>query len=596
MAECDGTTELDTCPYVNGARRPTAKFPSDLVGVPAALRSGTNPCNLASLHLSSVRAVVAGVLIASCSSPVCRPEFVEQAGRCVAREPIEPQCEPACSPTAHQVCNGDTEPPSCVCAPGYSGIPCTWTGILEDPGFEDQDAWTLSRGATVLPFERGSIDDGIAFFAPSVACNAGAVSQTIEMPAYEVAEPLVAEVTYRAQGLDGLSLLFNRSWSQLPETFDDAWRTERVCLGEAAYGGPVLVQIGSGEQNLSCFDQPEGDIEVDHVAIVVADPGECPAPGEVLNGAGEESGGWQFETTSTAEAGIVEGIGRLGTSGIRMAREGSARAAASTKLSVPSSKSLKSPALRFWWRGTSGSPFRFEIGRFEGVALGAFPLDTAIGNGSDRNFVYCLPPWTHGNVVDLIFKFALGTSAELTELVIDDVEIISDDSCGTSTDLLDPGFEAGPNRIMGVTIFEPSEEASIVLRREPSLANTGDGVLELWYSNESAVMWFETWVLVPESNGDEGPAAVFWSNVPAINEKPIRSVLGRAAVNPADLQVGGGWVRNEVCLFPEWLGRWFRLQLRLGDFATAGTAPVNPPIRIYIDDLELTTSSACPSE
>jgi hypothetical protein len=475
-----------------------------------------------------------------------------------------------------------------------------------DPGFQNPDAWTVSpRGGAILPDERFTpTDDGIAFFAPSVACNAGVVSQMVEMPSYEVAEAFAAEVTYKAQGLLGWSLGFNRAWTQLRETSDDLWRTERVCLGEAAYGGPVLVQTGSTEQHPSCFDEPQGDIQVDHVAIVVADPGECPAPGEVLNGDAEEdqgsqcdatSTGWRCETTSTAEAGLVEGAGRGGTAGIRIAREGSARAAAWTKLSVPSSESLPSPALRFWWKGTSGAPFRFEIGRFEGVGQGAFPLDTAIGSGSDENFVYCLPPWTHGNVVDLIFKFALGTSTELNELVIDDVEIVSDESCGATTDLLDPGFEAGPNEIMGVTIFDPFE-ATATLRTEPSLARTGEGALELSYFSESAVMWFETWVFVPESNGDEGPAAFFWSNVPSANEKEIKSVLGRAAVDPRDLQPGGGWRRNRVCLFPEWSGRWFRLQLRLGDFATAGTAPVDPPIRIYIDDFELTTDDGCRSD
>lgn len=107
---------------------------------------------------------------------------------------------------------------------------------------------------------------------------------------------------------------------------------------------------------------------------------------------------------------------------------------------------------------------------------------------------------------------------------------------------------------------------------------------------------FETWVLVPESNGNGGPAAVFWFNVLSVNDKPIRSVLGRAAVNPADLRVSGGWQRNEVCLFPEWSGRWFRLQLRLGDIPPLGDSPVDPPIRIYVDDFELTTSLACRSD
>jgi hypothetical protein len=108
-------------------------------------------------------------------------------------------------------------------------------------------------------------------------------------------------------------------------------------------------------------------------------------------------------------------------------------------------------------------------------------------------------------------------------------------------------------------------------------------------------MFLETWVLVPESDGNDGPAIRFWSNVPETNEKPIRSVLGRAAVNPADLQVGGGWVRNETCLPPRWSGRWYRFQWRLGEAPPIGDLPIVPPIRIYIDDLELTTSSACPA-
>ncbi|KPK16965.1 MAG: hypothetical protein AMJ62_03545 [Myxococcales bacterium SG8_38] len=563
--------------------------------------SGTNAYKLPALRPHLLRAVVAGVLIASCSSPVCRPELVEQVGRCVPVEVTEKQCQPPCSATAHEVCDGDTELPSCICAPGYEGDPCTWKGVLDDPGFEDQAAWALSRGATVLPFERGSIDDGIAFFAPSVACNAGAVSQTVQMPSYEVGEPLVAEVTYRAQGLYGLSLGFDRAWTQLEATTDDAWRTERVCLGEAAYGGVVTVRLGSREQHFSCFTEPEGDIQVDRLDILLAEPGECPAPGEVLNGTGDEGGGgWQLETTGAAVAELAEGVGRGGTSAVRLAREGSERAVAWTTLSVPSSESLQSPALRFWWRGTSGLPFKFQIGRYDqigGSGTGSHSLDDVFGTGSDVNYLYCLPPWTHGNVVELIFTTLVNGSLDPSELVIDDVEIVSDARCGVSTDVLDPGFEAGPTRIMGVTHWiTHSQLAMATLRTEPSLSRTGDGVLELSYWNEEAILFLETWVLVPESNGEEGPAVVFWSNVPAFNEKPIRSVLGRAAVNPADLPVGGGWRRNEVCLFPEWSGRWFRFQWRLGDFAPIGTAPVEPPIRVYIDDLELTTSSACRAE
>jgi len=597
--------DLGPCPYVNGAPWTEAEFLSEPVRFPATLHYGADAYNLGALRLYSLRAVAAGVLIASCSSPVCRPGLVEQTGRCVAGDEIPKPCEPACSPAAHELCDGDIESPSCICAPGYSGIPCTWTGVLNDPGFQDQGAWTLSRGATVLESQRDtSIDDGFARVERSAACDAGAVSQTMQMPTYEVGEPLVAEVTYRAQDLYGLALSFNRSQTEFGPTSDNAWRVkERVCLGESAYGGDVTVQLSAPEQHPSCFSVEEGQLDVDRLDIVPAEPGECPAPGEVLNGTGDIGGGWQFETEGAGIAELAEGVGREGTPGVRLAIEAGDRAVAWTKASVPSPESLQSPALRFWWRGTSGLPFKFQIGRYDtvGSETGALPLDDVYGNGSDVNYLYCLPPWTHGNVVDLIFRPLLDSSSTdgPSELVIDDVEIISEARCGTSTDLLDPGFDAGPSRIMGVKNFTPYTAA--ILRTEPLLSRTGDGgVLELSYSNEGALMFVETWVFVPESNENEGPAIVFWSKVPAdddsINELPIRSVKGRAAVDPDDLQVGGGWVRNRRCLFPEWSGRWFRFQWRLGNFPPIGDAPIDPPIRIYIDDLELTTDTACRSE
>ncbi len=569
-----------------------------------ALQFSADACNLASLLRCSIRVVVGGILVASCSAwPVCRPELVEQEGRCVAKEAPALQCEPACSATLHEVCDDDAESPSCVCAPGYGGNPCEWGGVLKDRGFQDQDAWTLSGGANVNQFETDvSVDRGFAEIERSAACNAGAVSQTVQMPSYEAGEPLVAEVTYRSHGLYGLALGFNRAWTQfeptsLEPTPDDVWRTERVCLGEAAYGGAVTVQLSAPEQHFSCFDEPEGEINVDRLDIVPADPGECPAPGEVPNGAADVGeGGWQFETEGAAVAELAGGVGRNASSGVRLASDGFDLAFAWSKLSIPSSESLQSPAIRFWWRGTNGRPFRFYLGRYDriGSGTGRLPLDVVYGNGTEVNYVYCLPPWTHGNVVDLIFRTWADGSTSPRELVIDDVELVSDARCGTSTDLLDPGFDAGPAQIMGVTHFTPYSSAT--LRTEPSLSRTEDGgVLELSYWSEEAVMYLETWALVPESNGDDGPALTFWSKIPASNKKPFWSVKGRAAVDPAFLPAGGGWQQSDpICIPPEWSGRWYRLQWRLGDNPPMGTLQIDP-VRIYIDDLELTTDAACPS-
>ena len=549
------------------------------------------------------------VLFAGCSAPVCRQELVAQTGRCVPKE--RPVCEPACSAALHQVCDNDEESPTCICAPGYEGNPCAWTGVLEDPGFQKQSAWTLSGGANVLERGTGPIDLGFAQLEETAACFAGAVSQTVQMPSYEAGEPLVAELTYRARGLYGLALGFNRAETQLPQTENpsttgDVWRTERICLGEAAYGGAVTVRLSAPEQHFSCFDEGEGIIEVDRLDIVLADSGECPAPGQVLNGTAEVAGGgWRFETTGVGIAELAEDVGREASAGVRLVSEFASAAVAWTRLSVPTSESLPSPALRFWWQGTTERLFQFRIGRQNdiGNTTGNFPLEEVWGNDSEENFVYCLPPWTHGNVVELISRpLPLSPADGTSELAIDDVEIISETSCGSSTDILDPAFDAAFNagteiRVSGVTDRSDAEMASVTLLAEPSLSRTEDGgVLELSYWNEAAVIWLETWVFVPESEGNDGPSFAFWSKVPEFNEKPIRSVLGRAAVNPADLQVGGDWTRNEVCLPPAWSERWYRVQWRLGEIPPLGDRPVVPPVRIYIDDLELTTSSACPSE
>jgi hypothetical protein len=118
--------------------------------------------------------------------------------------------------------------------------------------------------------------------------------------------------------------------------------------------------------------------------------------------------------------------------------------------------------------------------------------------------------------------------------------------------------------------------------------------LEISYFNEQAVMDFETWVFVPESDGDAGPALFYWSKIPQDNPKPIRSVLGRAATDPRDVFAeDGDWQQQKICLFPEWSGRWFRVKWQLGDFPPIGTAPIDPPVRIYIDDLQLTTDAGC---
>ncbi len=458
----------------------------------------------------------------------------------------------------------------------------------------------MSRGATVLPLENG-LNPGVAFLAPSVVCNAGEVSQTIEMPSFDSAEPFIAEVTYRAQNVHGLGVGFGRAIKTLPATED--WQTIRFCLGESAYGpsdaeygGSVKLRVTASERTVTCPDDTLGRIEVDRLWIDVAQQGECPKPGEVLNGAAEAGDrGWIFEG-DPSKAALMEGVGRNGTGGAALvkAEGGATSTSMAAQLSVPLATDSFSPALRFWWKSSVGSAFAVEIGAFPDTTR---PVDTLVGDDSWRSYAYCLPPWTHGNVLDLAFFPATADSTIATELVVEDVELFSDDRCGDSPELLDPGFDSAPNRWHGVSdLGSQTTGESITLRDDAELARTGRGVLEMTYTANDQLLRFETWLLVPESFENRGPQLVFFSKVPADAPMVVSSFLGKSTRPTDELLPGDLWRSNEVCLPPEWAGRWFRFQLRIGPSRFEPFTTFDPPMRVFVDDFELRTSEACKAE
>ena len=226
---------------------------------------------------------------------------------------------------------------------------------------------------------------------------------------------------------------------------------------------------------------------------------------------------------------------------------------------------------------------------------------------------YCLPPWTHGNVVDLSFVLLTGSAADEAELIVDDVELLSDSRCGNSTDLLDPSFDSAPIRWPGVSISPQAEPfSSVSVLNDPGLANPpGAGVLELRYARNDAFVEVQTWVWVPPSEGDAGPQLVFYSNVPDDPGMPVIWSLG--SVSGIDfecvdelcpptpltsgLPLGGGWQEpNRVCLPAEWEERWYRVRLRVRPEEPEVPLEIfDPPRAIYFDDFSVTTDEACPT-
>jgi hypothetical protein len=264
----------------------------------AVLQSTRIMGNLVGMRHRWIGVVLAGLAASACETPVCGPGFVEVDGRCVADSSVVVECSEPCNLGAHEWCNPELEEPACECAPGYDGVPCEWVGVLNDPGFADKDAWTGINDAEVRELVDGpSGDPGLAILPPSAVCNGGALSQTVDMPPLESAEPLVAVLSYKAEEAHGISVGFNRAWNTFPMPTGD-WQTARFCLGEAAYGTDVVVRVGSSEKTGDCkLPEPiEARIEIDRLDIIVDERGECPLPGEVSNGdADPASEGWRFD-------------------------------------------------------------------------------------------------------------------------------------------------------------------------------------------------------------------------------------------------------------------------------------------------------------
>lgn len=538
--------------------------------------------------------------LSACDSGGCGRGTELVDGKCV-----RPKCAEGCG--AHRYCDESSEYGSCECVAGYDGDPCVWTGVVLDAEFKDPEIWSTSGGANILPF----FDDGsgAASLAASVICNAGEVSQVVDMPLYEDGEPLVAEVTYRASQVDGLGLALGRAFTTLSATGPDEWRTVRVCLGEAAYstsddayGGPVELALSASDRSFNCPGDTLGLIEVDKLRFDVASrDDECPDVGTVFNGEAEPAdGGWLFEVdppdeSTLAEASLGEGIGRSATGGARLYKsEGGARAAAmAVSVSVPSAATLPSPSLRFWWKASEQSSFTAGIGTFRYPMP---PLGTLVGTAAWREFTYCLPPRTQGTTVHLGFSPATYDSTLATELIVDDVELLSDDRCGVSSILLDGSFDSAPNQWPGVYDFgSQTSGESVAIKDDAANARTGRGVLEMTYTANDQFLRFETSVLVPQSEGTAGPQLQFYSKVPTGAPMPVQSFLGRSPT-PSDLVLPSeAWEFNDVCLPPKWAGRWLRVQVRIGPSLEAFEV-FDPPMQIYLDDFEVATSEGCPAE
>src|SRR5262245_39627549 len=150
------------------------------------------------------RLVATTLLFAGCNALFGIHEIVPDAKTDPCTDVCECKIDGDCS-GMHTVCNDQVTSRTCGCAAGYikGDTGCSWSGVVEDPGFSGaMGTWATSGMATLDPAAvvgPGMLDLGQAVLQADDVCgNTGMVTQAITMPRRSRAEPLVLTATYES--------------------------------------------------------------------------------------------------------------------------------------------------------------------------------------------------------------------------------------------------------------------------------------------------------------------------------------------------------------------------------------------------------------
>jgi hypothetical protein len=513
-------------------------------------------------------------------------------GTCECR--VDTDCD------AHEVCDDQVTSRVCTCAAGYTKNAtgaCEWSGVVKDPGFSSTTMWTIDGAATIDGNlnETGMVDPGAAHWEPGDAlCKMSRITQSLVMPRYSRAEPLVAQVSFRAAGRFDVvrpSVGFGTTFSDGAEATNGPWRTARLCLGGGQYAPESTTGAGAATvltlmPNRLGFECGSIDLlDIDRIEVVPANPNECAAPGEALNGDAEGSGGWTFRVTGASMGTFAPGAGEAGTKGARLyVDQRCDNASVLEPISIPVPSAVPSPALSFFHRATNLSTTF--------ATLGGISLPSLGGTGGGVTHRLCIPPFMRGAVFHL--EASMSTGAGLCsdvvglETVFDSVKIVNEPSCGTDETITDPGFES-PLELLGAT-STPGKSIARTLN-DPGQAHSGSGVLQL---SETSTCNNPSWVaniITPAGSGSAGPALSFFYRANA----GVTTRFNVFAFGPDFTPIQDGqWHQGVVCLNPVLRGRNQNVSFTV-TFQSGTCEQVIAAETAYIDDLVLTTDPICPA-
>ena len=457
------------------------------------------------------------------------------------------------------------------------------------------------RASEILSTAQGLGPD-LVWLDEAAVCNGGMVSQTVEMPAREVAEPFVFEMRHRSEDVVfGIDVYADRALRVVAPAGAE-FVTQRFCLGEAAYGGSVEFRMGASERDSKCASETRGLIEIDRFSILPAKPGECPEPGSALNGeANPEEGGWWLDDEGVspingiATVALEPGVGREATGGARMYQDGGGNLVSmGTQISVPlpSSESF-GPAFRFWWKGEGMEVFPAFGTPDNNRAVNALEISRETARNTSTR-IAC----PHGRTVA---SSSSGSSGSARSMLATSSSMTSRSSPPTlsaefrrtfSIRASTPRRTDGPATSTAAPTWRCPSKFAMMLRvaAPPAVARSPLATQEAAPTLSSTIGF--------GSRKRRWDSRQLWPSSSRLPANPVVQVAGLVSRNssftPADyLAAGVDWQRNEYCLPRGWSGRWlsFRVEVR------PGPPPVqafDPPKEVWLDDFQTTTSAGCP--
>jgi hypothetical protein len=319
------------------------------------------------------------------------------------------------------VCDGDDRCP---------GIDDALGGQVIDPDFDDETAWAWAGNASVI--------DGAGAFVIDECSDShvGSLRQEACLPPPRDGWPVVqAAVRWRCEqcalhwgragfvvsvGADRYTFDTNDLFGFYPLSGETVLA---MCPGERAFGAIEQVGIDAEISFLSLGMSCEHQLAFDRLWLEEAAPGQCPRPGEVINGSFDpDAGGWTPSALLTVD---TDGTTFASLYASALIPVGSVQVRGS--LGVPLETTMPSPSLHVRMRGNLGGAGFFSVTLvLDGASTTLWQTSTLVGIWTVVPL--CLPPeslGSSGRIELALFSIDPERTVDLSA-DIDAVEILSD--------------------------------------------------------------------------------------------------------------------------------------------------------------------------